>query len=205
MSNPLKRSALLLLLLLVIRTSTACECIWQGSFVDIKDDADLIVHATVLSTKGNSFDIWIDQTLKGNEFRETLRIWGKTAQLCRPNVDIFLPQTEWILAINKITDVPDDGFNPNTPNLSFGRVDDYAISACGAYWLSVSEGLVSGNIAKGTRWTYNPKMNPVLFSLIAANINNKISNSALLTASEIPAESKELLLDTKSFLRQQRN
>ena len=34
-------------------------------------------------------------------------------------------------------DVP-GGFNPNTPNVSYGRPGDYSLSSCGGYWLSRS-------------------------------------------------------------------
>ena len=42
------------------------------------------------------------------------------------------------MALEKIDSVPDDGFNPLTPNISFGREQDYLLSSCGGYFLSAN-------------------------------------------------------------------
>ena len=65
----------------------------------------------------------------------------KNREYCRPEVSEFEAGERYILALKKITKIPDDGFNPSTPNVSFGRIGDYELSSCGGYWLIV-KGLV---------------------------------------------------------------
>ena len=86
-----------------------------------------------------------------------IRVWLKTADYCRPEPELFPPGSEWVMALFRIEqDVP-GGFNPNTPNVSYGRPGDYSLSSCGGYWLSRSGDWVSGNLddtEKKALWNY---------------------------------------------------
>jgi hypothetical protein len=186
-----------------------CECLWHGSFSKVVSRADLIISGQVLSSKGNSADIAIDRILydrgrNNKEFNPVIRIWGDNGKLCRPPISEFPPQTEWLLALHKITDDVEGGFNPHTPNISYGRINDYYLSQCGAYWLQLTEGMVSGNLVKGRRWQWQHKaMNPVLLELVEAYIKDIIPEQALIEAAKPLTETKKLMNETRSFIHSQ--
>src|SRR6056300_775468 len=118
------RALSLLLLLTLSFQASACECLWQGSFADITEQVDYIGHGRVVQIKGNSMDIEVIDELKGTSYRDHVRIWLKTGDLCRADIQQFEVGQEWILAMNKIEAVPEGGFNPMTPNISYGRKGD---------------------------------------------------------------------------------
>ncbi len=187
----------------------ACNCLWQGSFSQITDQADLIVSGKVIASKGNSLDLSIERTLIDRntdykEFKPVIRLWADNGKLCRPDSKDFSINSRWVMALKKITEDIPGGFNPNTPNISYGRINDYYLSKCGAYWLHLGEGYVSGNLAKGHRWQWdNKKMNPVLLDLIAAYIKGSISEQSLIEAAKPRTEAKKLMKETQRFIQQQ--
>lgn len=184
----------------------ACQCIWQGSFSQVSSQADLIVSGTVLAHKGNSIDFAIDRNLLdraigGVEYAQTIRIWADNGSECRPAVNTFALASNWLFALKKIITEPAGGFNPTTPNVSYGRKNDYYLSMCGAYWLSASDALVRGNLVEGPRWQWhNDKMNPVSIDLIEAYVNDKLAPSALVIAAEIDPASRKLMSQTLDFI-----
>lgn len=195
-------SAMLFTLLPISKTAQAeCECLWQGSFSDVQADTALVVGVTVLSGKGNSIDLRVDTLLRGTSSSE-IRVWLKTEDYCRPEPVLFPIDSRWVMALHRIESVSPGGFNPNTPNLSFGRPGDYSLSSCGGYWLSRTEKWVSGNLIDAPRWVREPKMTPVLFELLLAYVAGEVQASALLAASREDPALRELMLDTKAFLRQ---
>ena len=109
------------------------------------------------------------------------------------------------MALAQIREIPEDGFDPSTPNQSYGRPYDYALSSCGGYWLRVNGNTAVGNLVPGMpRFYHQPEMSPVLVNLIAGYLEGTVSEAALIEASrERPAEVNELMLDTRSFLRGQ--
>ena len=184
--------------------SEQCQCLWQGSFVDTAAKADLVVGGTIIANKGNAADLSIEAQLKGKEFRETIRLWGDDGKQCRPAIDTFPVGSRWLFALKRIDNVVEGGFNPNTPNISYGRVGDYAISQCGANWLALHDGYASGNLYQGRRWEWtDEKMNPVLVPLIGAYLNGVIPVEALAEAAKPRTEARKLMEQTKQFLRQQ--
>jgi hypothetical protein len=182
-----------------------CACVWGGPFTQVQAETDLVVAATVVSTSGNSVDVVLDQMIRGREFDDRLRIWMHTGDLCRPDAKRFPPGSQWVFALDRIEAVPTDGFNPRTPNISYGRVDDYSLSSCGGYWLSRSEDVVTGNLAGGPRWVHDPEMSPVLLDLVVAYVEGRLDTAALVEASTVDPELQRLRLETRSFLRQQRS
>ncbi len=206
---PHYHTALLLLALLffpVEKSRAECECLWQGSFNQAATQADLIVSGIVVSRKGNAFDLQIETIISGKEFRETIRVWADNGQLCRPPVTEFTLQSQWLLAVFKITEVPVGAFNPNTPSISYGRAEDYYLSKCGAYWLHVDNGYVSGNLINGQRWQWeNKKMNPVLLELIDAYFKGILPDAALTEAAKPQTEAKKLMESTQRFIDRQQS
>jgi hypothetical protein len=179
-----------------------CDCLWQGSFVDVQAGADLVVSGTVARAKGNSIDLAVERILRGSADAAEIRIWLKTADYCRPEPELFPPGSEWVMALSRIVEDVPGGFNPNTPNVSYGRPGDYSLSSCGGYWLSRSGDWVSGNLVQAPRWVRDPKMTPVLIDLLAAFIDGRVDAEALAKASREDPAARELMLDTKAFLRE---
>ena len=105
------------------------------------------------------------------------------------------------MALQQITENVPGGFNPNTPNISYGRIGDYSLSSCGGYWLSQSGDVVTGNLVQAPRWVREPKMTPVLLDLVAGYVAGTVDAAALLQASKEDPALRELMLDTRGFLR----
>lgn len=177
-----------LMCLLILACSPAiradCECEWQGPFSWLVDDADSIVLGRVVSSRGNSFDLKVMSTMKGETAGDTIRVWGERGDLCRPDVALFPPGSQWLFALELISEVPPGGFSPGTPNISYGRPGDYALSKCGAYWLEHSEGELAGNITSVYQWDYAPEMNPVPLGLIQAFIDGDADYADIIGVSD---------------------
>lgn len=179
-----------------------CSCLWQGSFAEVQAQTDLVAAVTVLGGKGNSLDVTVDQLLHGREFNEEVRLWLKARDYCRPDAEEFPIGTRWVMALYRITEEVPGGFNANTPNISYGRIGDYRLSSCGGYWLQLHENRVTGNLVNAPRWEREPKMTPVLLDLLAAYIRGEVDSEALVEASREDPALRELMLDTREFLRQ---
>ena len=198
-------TALLGTLMLALATpglAAECDCLWEGSFVEVHPVTDRVVSGTVISTKGNSIDLGVERDLRGGDAFDIIRIWLRADDYpCRPEVTLFPPESTWIMALDKIEEVPEGGFNINTPNISFGRVGDYTLSACGGYWLSRTGPVVTGNLVNAPRWDHEPQMTPVLVEVIANHVAGRIDDEAVLEASREDPALLKLKLDTKAFLR----
>lgn len=187
--------------------AVACECLWQGPFVDIAPKADVIASGNVVAQKGNSFDVEIDEVLQGKEFRPDIRIWGETGDLCRADASEFPVGSRWVLALKRIDQIPADGFNPSTPNISYGRQNDYALSRCGVYWLSRDGDVVSGNILQSDRWQYRSEDQPaLLYDLLTRFLRGEAERATLekaLTENNRKRDVRELMNQSRDFLRTQ--
>lgn len=179
-----------------------CQCLWQGSFADVQASSDLVVSAKVVSAKGNSIDLQTESILRGEAPAAPLRVWLKTRDYCRPEASTFPIDSRWVFALHKIQSLPPNAFNPATPNVSYGRLGDYALSSCGGYWLKLKENYVTGNLISAPRWVREPKMTPVLLGLVAEFVSGKLPAEHLLKASREDPALRELILDTRSFLRE---
>ena len=186
-------------------TGADCGCLWEGSFSEVASQTDLVVLAEVQTSKGNAVDLVPEQVLRGDFWLDTLRVWMQTKDYCRPPADDFPVGSRWIMALSQIQDIPEDGFDPSTPNQSYGRPFDYALSSCGGYWLRVNGSTAMGNLVPGMpRFYHQPDMSPVLVDLIEGYLQGRVSEAALAEASrERPEAVDELILDTRSFLRGQ--
>lgn len=186
-------------------TEADCGCLWEGSFSEVAPQADLVVLGNIGSVKGNAVDMTPVTALKGELWLDPVRVWMKTRDYCRPPVEDFPEGSRWIMALSQIREVPEDGFNPSTPNQSFGRQFDYVLSSCGGYWLRVNGNTAIGNLVPDMpRFYHHPDMSPVLIDLIAGYLNGEIALDTLTEASrERPEEVNTLILDTRSFLRGQ--
>ena len=180
----------------------ACECLWEGSFTEVAADADLVVLGSASDPKGNAVDISIDVTLSGPAWIETPRVWLKTGEYCRPDASEFEAGERYILALKRITEIPNDGFNPSTPNVSYGRIGDYELSSCGGYWLTVQGLRASGNLVPGMpRYAHNPKMSPVHVGHVIAFLKGNASIESLTEAARLNPELEALKKDSRSFIR----
>ena len=186
-------------------TGADCGCLWQGSFSEVAAATDLVLLGEVQRIKGNAVDLKPEQVLKGELWLDWIRVWMHARDYCRPPAESFPEGSRWIMALAQIREIPEDGFDPSTPNQSYGRPYDYALSSCGGYWLRVNGNTAVGNLVPGMpRFYHQPEMSPVLINLIAGYLEGTVSEAALVEASrERPNEVNELMLDTRSFLRGQ--
>lgn len=186
-------------------TGADCGCLWQGSFSEVAATTDLVVLGEVQRIKGNAVDLKPERVLHGEFWLDSMRVWMRTRDYCRPSAEAFPEGSRWIMALAQIREIPEDGFDPSTPNQSYGRPYDYALSSCGGYWLRVNGNTAVGNLVPGMpRFYHQPEMSPVLVDLVAGYLNDTVSEAALVEASrERPDEVNELMLDTRSFLRGQ--
>ena len=140
-----------------------CDCLWQGSFSEVAPGTDLIILGAIQRTKGNSVDLYPEKILLGSLWSDYARVWMKTGDYCRPESENFPVGSRWVMALKKINNIPRGGFNPFTPNESFGRKGDYILSSCGGFWLKVLGNSLTGNLVPGMpRFSHEPKMSPVL-------------------------------------------
>ncbi|MEZ5554622.1 delta-aminolevulinic acid dehydratase [Haliea sp.] len=180
----------------------SCLCLWEGSFADVQDRADLVAAVTVTGGKGNSVDLAVDSILRGREYNQSIRLWLQARDYCRPDATEFSANSRWVMALYRITEQVPGGFDPMTPNISYGRLGDYYLSSCGGYWLQRHDDRVTGNLVDAPRWEREPKMTPVLLDLLAAYVRGDISREALRQASREDPALRELMLDTSEFLRE---
>jgi hypothetical protein len=134
----------------------ACSCSYMGPFLEMTKNAELVVLIRV--NKYNNFvtrqdstkmplsiEAEIIDTYKGSEPQKTVTIWGDNGMLCRPYIFTFKENQYYVMAVSKLTKMR------RMPN---EKVDDYAISGCGAYWLNAdwqkksATGHVEGKEAK---------------------------------------------------------
>jgi hypothetical protein len=179
-----------------------CGCLWEGSFTEVQSGASIVLSGTVTAGKGNSIDLRVDELMRGAEGPPIIRVWLKDGDYCRPEASLFPQHSQWVMALHRIEEVVPGGFNPGTPNFSYGRKGDYSLSSCGGYWLQRNEQWVTGNLINAPRWVREPKMTPVLIDVISAFVRGEVSADALVEASEIDPALRELMNDTKAFLRE---
>lgn len=181
-----------------------CQCLWQGSFAEVAPNADLVIQGQVSRLRGNAADVAVENTLLGPDYRDQVRVWLQSKDYCRPEPELFPEGSRWILALERIREVPPDGFDPSTPNISYGRVDDFSLSSCGGFYLAMHGDTVTGNLIPGApRWNHTPKMSPVLTGWIAKYLAGSATVADLVSASEVDPALQQLKLDTRSFLRGQ--
>ncbi|MCB1848542.1 MAG: delta-aminolevulinic acid dehydratase, partial [Halieaceae bacterium] len=142
-----------------------------------------------------------ERELRGESDQPDIRVWLRTGDYCRPEPDLFPVGSQWVMALQRITEDVPGGFNPHTPNVSYGRVGDYTLSSCGGYWLSRNDDWVTGNLVDAPRWVREPQMTPVLLDLVADYVAGRVDAQALAQASREDPAVRELMLDTRAFLR----
>lgn len=179
-----------------------CGCLWEGSFSEVHAGASIVFSGTVIAGKGNSIDLHVDELMRGTEGLPTIRVWLKDGDYCRPEASLFPLDSQWVMALHRIENTVPGGFNPGTPNISYGRKGDYRLSSCGGYWLQRNEQWVSGNLVNAPRWVREPKMTAVLVDVISAFVRGEVSADALVEASKIDPALREMMNDTRAFLRE---
>ncbi|MAY35132.1 MAG: hypothetical protein CMN84_03425 [Spongiibacteraceae bacterium] len=193
-----------LFFILLALPAQACRCIWEGNFTDLDLDSHTIVVGQVVSHSGNSLDLSVMEVLRGPLYQEQVRVWGAIGNLCRADVKEFEQGSQWLMVLDKIEEIPEWGFNPSTPNFSYGRVGDYELSRCGVYWLKHRNGYLSGNVDDTRRWFYlDRKKSPVSLELVKAFIDGRADKELLAKAAREPEKKQELHTNTRVFLQQQ--
>ncbi|HLP11650.1 MAG TPA: hypothetical protein VK177_06915 [Flavobacteriales bacterium] len=125
MRNILLASAILL----VATLNLACKCGWNGNFLRVASNEDLVVkakilgHARVHSDLDEKMTIEILTVFRGKEKRKKITVWGDDGKSCRPYVNIFKKGDIYYLGLHK-------------------EENEYEISVCGEYWLQVKNGKI---------------------------------------------------------------
>lgn len=138
--------------------SKACECNYQGSFVEmVKDKYQSNLVALVKVEKYLSFkDIYgkpmpmsmeaeVIEIFKGIEHRKTIKVWGDPGNLCRPYLNRFSEKNYYVIAMM----------------VTGKEKEDYTISVCGAFWLNYNweTKTVSGDINTKNQGTVSMSLN----------------------------------------------
>ena len=71
--------------------------------------------------------------------------------------------------------------------------------------MKLSDNWVTGNLVDAPRWVRDPQMTPVLLDLLADFVAGETDAGALLQASREDPAARELMLDTRAFLRENRD
>ena len=79
-----------------------CGCLWEGSFSEVAPQADLVLLGQVKAIKGNAVDLMPETILKGAFWLDTLRVWMKTQDYCRPPAEYFPLGSRWVMALSQI-------------------------------------------------------------------------------------------------------
>jgi hypothetical protein len=155
-----KLSILITFLLLSYADSIACDCGYLGGFALCNQIADLVVYGKVIGYDSigtydqpdnpYSMKFEIIEKIRGIESRKILIVFGDNGADCRPYINEFKPNSEWILALNN--------FN-----------GDYEISDCGEFYLPVKNGKVEGQIF-GRGRTFDDKN--YSYSILRNVVNN---------------------------------
>lgn len=115
-------------------TAHACSCSWNGPFLTVSKDVPLIIHGRIIrhhSGQSPTMDVRVLETLKGGLLDSGMVVQMGDGMQCRPTLEGFPPDSEWILALNGPGSKPGNG---------------KALSHCGEYWLRVEKGEVIGSI-----------------------------------------------------------
>jgi hypothetical protein len=181
-----------------------CDCLWQGSFSEVYTRGDAVVLGRVLAHKGNAMDLALEDIWAGHTVSDPIRIWLQARDYCRPPIEQFPLDSRWVLVLKQIQEVPEGGFDPSTPNISYGRPYDYTLSRCGGYFLQVQGQTLRGNLTPDMpRFAHEPTMTPVLVPLVKAYVDGQAALADLQAASRKDPALQALQLDTRSFLRDQ--
>lgn len=178
--------------------SWACDCEWEGPFTWLVDASDLVVAGEIVATSGNSVDMRVERSLKGAGPEAPIRVWGEYRGDCRADVANFPPGSRWVFILDRIDRVPEGGFSPSTPNVSYGRPGDYALRKCGAYWLRLEDdNRASGNLTSVFEWEWAPEMTPVSLDLLQKFIDGEADYADIIDASDEVTSGEVMLRKTR--------
>ena len=127
----------------------ACTCDHEGEFLKVSSTSKLVVLVKV-----RGFPLWdnlfshvkvameldVIKVYRGKELRRKITVWGDNGSLCRPYVSEFKPGRQYLLAL-----MPGSKSSGNI----FESETDYAISACGEYWLPLHQNVGDHFIVTG--------------------------------------------------------
>lgn len=112
----------------------ACSCAWNGPFIAVSKDAPLVIHGRIIRHhpgQSPTMDVLVLETLKGGILDSGMVVQMGDGMYCRPKLEGFTPQSEWILSLNGPGSKPGEGL---------------ALSHCGEHWLRVTNSEVIGSI-----------------------------------------------------------
>lgn len=153
---------------LFLSWAQGCSCEWKGPFLAVAKGAPHVVRGKIVRHHPGpapTMDVLVLESLKGG-----LLDSGITAQMgdgmhCRPTLDRFPPNTEWILALNGPGSKPGRGL---------------AISYCGEYWLRIENndvvGIIEGAGRQEKRIPFQAFKNKLLYPHFTEAFSGRISS-----------------------------
>lgn len=169
----MRKFIVLLAFLLSVNISTlsACECGYQGPFVQMAKTTQLVGLFKVIKflTYKNiynnptpmSMEVEMIEKYKGNEICNRIVVWGDPGNLCRPYLSIFTEGQYYVIALNAVGKrMPEE------------KETDYFISICGAYWLNVNfpKATVTGDIDSKNRTNKTITLNELRLEFLKAEL-----------------------------------
>jgi hypothetical protein len=138
----------LLAILAVPNLAVACTCSWRGPFAKVALGSELVVHGEVVDYYRHSMEVKVLEILKGEEGRNTIRIWGDNGALCRPYVTSFPIGSRWIFAVSPLPErmMDDQSLSFWDRFITKPPKRDYVISVCGDFWVEVRGERATGRI-----------------------------------------------------------
>ncbi|WP_264520890.1 hypothetical protein [Flavobacterium sp. N1994] len=136
------KSTLIIISLLLIQSTFACECDSKGDFLKVANKTPFV--ALVKVTKYLTFkdiykekmpmsmEVEVKAIYKGKETRKKITVWGDNGILCRPYLSKFKIGNYYVIAF----------YNGEGGSRGFGsseKTTDYCISVCGEYWLDANK------------------------------------------------------------------
>jgi hypothetical protein len=147
----------------------SCDCDYQGTFLKVARKSSFVAiikvnrYLTFKSINDKSIPLSIEveviRSILGNELRDTIIVWGDNGKLCRPYLNQFEVGKYYAIAFQKLLD-------PLLENVN-NKQNDYYISNCGDYWLTVDfeKKMAYGAVAK--------KRNKILFGDLYQELGEK--------------------------------
>lgn len=131
----------------------ACDCANSGPFLKVIKDNEVGVVAVIkvkefthYTANRHDTTIKVPTTMevevlthyKGKDVRKLLTVHGNSGSTCLENLTEFRPGERYLMALIKVKP---------TSRKEGEKNEDYLLSICGTYWLSIKPGhLVTGNI-----------------------------------------------------------
>ncbi len=153
--------------------SLACSCKFQGPFLKMASESQLVILATVKQTMDYTMSVSVDKVFKGKS-KEIITIIGDRGDQCLESIKKFTVGNTYVFALNN-------------------QKGKYFLSHCGTYYVSVKDSKVYGMVdytfldySKGSWPQYNGKTIPLATFTSALKKNKEYTYPCKQISNYIP-------------------